>query len=256
MRWRCRTQLEQELGKSLIVATDLERRFDDEIALDGVSLEVRAGEIHAVVGLNGAGKTTLMRILVGMARADSGTATILGNEVTSAPSSLWSKVGHSIEFPFAYPELTVVENLSIAAELHGIPRPNVADLVSETIDKFELAHWKGRRARKLSLGNRQRVGLAAAVLHDPSVLVLDEPTNALDPSGVVFVRDMLADFASRGSAILVSSHHLDEVARIADRITVLHRGRIVGSLAPGEMDLEKRFFDMVYSADQAMVTDR
>lgn len=228
------------------------RRFGDELALDGVSLEVGAGEIHAIVGLNGAGKTTLMRILVGMARADSGTSIILDHEVSAVPPELWKEVGHSIESQFAYPELTVVENLSIAAELHGVARADVLELVSEAIVKFELGPWKDRRARALSTGNRQRLGLAAAVLHDPSVLVLDEPTNALDPSGVVFVRDMLTDAARRGSAILVSSHHLDQVARISDRITVLHRARIVGTLDPGEKDLEKQFFDMVYRADRAM----
>lgn len=228
------------------------RRFEDELALDGVSLEVGAGEVHAIVGLNGAGKTTLMRILVGMARADSGVSKILDHNVASLPPVLWSEVGHSIESQFAYPELTVMENLSMAAELHGAPRPRVPELVSGAIEKFQLAHWKDRRARALSLGNRQRLGLAAAVINDPSVMVLDEPTNALDPSGVVFVRDMLTDAAHRGSAVLVSSHHLDEVARIADRITVLHRARIVGSLDPTGMDLEKQFFDMVYGVDQAM----
>jgi ABC-2 type transport system ATP-binding protein len=228
------------------------RRYEDELALDGVSLEVRAGEVHALVGLNGAGKTTLMRILVGMARADSGVSMILDHEVNSVPHHLWSEVGHSVESQFAYPELTVVENLSIAAELHGVDHSEVPELVSDTIEKFELGHWRKRRTRTLSAGNRQRLALAAAVVHDPSVLVLDEPTNALDPSGVVFVRDILTDAAHRGSAILVSSHHLDQVARVADRITVLHRGSIVGALDPGGKDLERQFFDMVYGVDQAM----
>lgn len=235
-----------------ILANDLVRRFGDELALDGVTIDVVAGEIHAIVGLNGAGKTTLMRILVGMARADSGVSMILGHDSGSAPAALWSEVGHSIESQFAYPELTVVENLSTAAELHGVPRSEVSDLVSNAIEKFELDHWKDRRSRTLSLGNRQRLGLAAAVIHDPSVLVLDEPTNALDPSGVVFVRALLTDAARRGSAILVSSHHLDQVARIADRITVLHRARIIGSLDPRESDPEKQFFDMVYGVDRTL----
>ncbi len=217
-----------------------------------MSLEVRAGEVHALVGLNGAGKTTLMRILVGMARADSGVSMILDHEVNSVPHHLWSEVGHSVESQFAYPELTVVENLSIAAELHGVDHSDVPELVSDTIEKFELGHWGKRRARTLSAGNRQRLALAAAVVHDPSVFVLDEPTNALDPSGVVFVREILTDAAYRGSAILVSSHHLDQVARVADRITVLHRGSIVGALDPGGKDLERQFFDMVYGVDQAM----
>lgn len=227
---------------------DLTRRFGDDIAVDRLDLDVQRGEIHAVVGLNGAGKTTLMRLLLGMLKPDSGKALVNGFEAASAPGAVWARVGHLIETPFAYPELTVRENLTAAALLHGLDG-EIASTIEETTDLFGLGRWSDRRAGHLSQGNRQRLGIASATVHDPFILILDEPANALDPAGVVFMRGFLERCASRGSAVLVSSHHLDELARIADRITVLHRGRHVGDLDPAGVDLEKRFFDLVYQAD-------
>jgi ABC-2 type transport system ATP-binding protein len=164
-----------------------------------------------------------------------------------APPSTWRNVGHLIETPFTYPELTVRETVLSAARLRGLDRGAAADATGRVLSELALDHWAHRRARTLSLGNRQRVGLACAVVHDPQVLVLDEPSNALDPAGVVRVRRRLADAADHGAAVLVSSHHLDEMARVAHRITVLHAGRVLGTLDPGGADLERQFFEMVYA---------
>lgn len=235
----------------LIRASGLVRRFDGEAAVDGIDLDVESGEIHAIVGLNGAGKTTLMRLVLGMLRPQAGTAQILGHEAWQADVSIWRHVGCAVESPFAYPELTVRENLESAALLHGMPRTDFDDEIERAIDRFELRRWAGRRASTLSLGNRQRLGLAAALVHEPSILVLDEPANALDPAGVVFIRELLRASADRGAAVMVSSHHFDQLARVADRITVLHRGRVVGKLDADGADLEQQFFEMVHAADQA-----
>lgn len=234
-----------------LAARGLVRWFGDDRAVDGLDLDVAAGEIHAVVGLNGAGKTTLMRLLLGMLEPDAGRACVLGTDATNVRPRRWEQVGHLIEAPFAYPELTVRQNIAAAGLLHGLERSRLSEAVDRMLDEFGLARWSARRARHLSLGNRQRLGLASALVHAPWVLVLDEPANALDPAGVVFVRDLLTAMKARGAAILVSSHHLDELARIADRITVLHRGRQVGMLDPTGTDLESRFFDLVYEADLA-----
>ena len=234
-----------------IACRGLTRRFNDDVAVDGVDLEVRAGEIHAIVGLNGAGKTTLMRLLLGMLTPDDGHAEILEHPLSSATPAVWSGVGHLIETPFAYPELPIVENLTVAAMLHGVESSEIATVVGRLVEEFGLSRWAGKRARALSSGNRQRLGLASALIHRPSLLILDEPANSLDPAGLVFTRDLLRSFVGDGGAVFLSSHHLDELARVADRISVLHRGRIVGSLDPSGVDLERTFFALVYEADLA-----
>lgn len=235
-----------------LAAHGLRRSFSGHTALDGLDLDVRAGEVHAVVGLNGAGKTTLFRLMLGMLRPDAGRALVLGVDATDAPRTLWRRVGHLVEAPLAYPELTVRENLHAAALLHGLGAGAAAAAVTTWVDRLELDPWLDRRTTHLSTGNRQRLGLAAGLLHGPEVLVLDEPANALDPSGVVLIRDVLRELRADGAAVLVSSHHLDQLARVADRITVLHRGRHVGSLEPGGADLEQAFFELVHAADRSV----
>jgi len=235
---------------ALISAKSLARSFGGDQAVDGVDLFVHEGEVHALVGLNGAGKTTLMRLLLGMLDADAGVASIAGEDVARAGTSTWSGVGYLVETPFFYPELTTRENVRMAGILHGVEETALESSVQRTIDMLELGHWADRRAGSLSLGNRQRLGLGAALVHDPPVLLLDEPANALDPAGVVLVRDLLRARAADGTAILVSSHHLDQLARVADVITVMHRGRVVGGLDPFVADLEQRFFDLVREAEE------
>jgi ABC-2 type transport system ATP-binding protein len=226
------------------------RTFGTERAIDGIDLDVHGGEIHAIVGLNGAGKTTLMRMLLGMAQPTAGRALVAGHDAHSAPPDVWRTVGYLIETPFTYPELTVRENLYAAALLHGVERGDITVESDRVIEMFELSHWEHRRSRTLSLGNRQRLGLAAAMVHDPTILILDEPANALDPAGVVRIREVLRTSAAKGAAILVSSHHLDQLARVADRITILHRGRSVGALDPAGIDLEQQFFDRILAVDR------
>lgn len=233
-----------------ISAWRVSKALDGLPVLDEVSLDVGPSEIHALVGLNGAGKTTLLRILLGMLKPDVGSAHLTGLPVAAAGAQVWSRVGQMLETPFAYPELTAYENVYCSARLHGMNRDAAGPATSRAMTDLGLEQYATRRAGTLSLGNRQRVGLAAALVHEPDVLVLDEPTNALDPRGVIILRRLLQEACrDRGAAIVVSSHHLDEVARIADRISVLHRGRIIGTLQPGIVDLERRFFDLVLEAD-------
>ena len=232
-------------------ASDLCRSFGADRAVEDVDLEVLPGQIHALVGLNGAGKTTLMRLLLGMLRPDRGSVTIFGRPVTNARNDLWRQVGHMLDTAFGYPELTAAENLRCAALLRGMPEANARAAVNGGISDLRLGRWADRPTRTLSTGNRQRLGLACALLGDSDVLVLDEPTTALDPAGVVLVRTLLRAAATRGAAVLVSSHHLDEMARIADHISVMHRGRIVGALDPAGVDLERTFFDLILAVDEA-----
>jgi len=229
----------------------LVHEFNDLPVLRDINLCVAPGEVHALIGFNGAGKSTLMRAALGMLRPDAGSIHLFGVGIADADAAVWGRVGHLIDTPFAYPELTVQENLWAAARLHGVPISEVTAAVDLIVAELELEPWAQRRANTLSLGNRQRVGLASALVHRPRLLVLDEPTNALDPSGVVLLRELLMGAASNGAAVLVSSHHLDEVARMADRVSVIHAGVIVGELDPHGVDLERAFFAMVHAADEA-----
>jgi ABC-2 type transport system ATP-binding protein len=234
-----------------LTARGVSRSFGREPALVKVDLSVDPGKIVALVGLNGAGKSTLMRLLLGMLRPDTGSVEVLGHPVRGAGAAVWSRVGHLIETPPRYRELTVQESIYSAGRLQGFDRPPAERLPAETITLLELAHWRDRRTSALSLGNRQRLGIATAVVHRPDVLVLDEPSNTLDPLGVVRVRELLRVLATKQrTAVLVSSHHLDEVARMADRIVILHRGRTVGELDPAGPDVERAFFARVLHADQ------
>ena len=229
----------------LLEARDLTRLFEGSVGVRGLDVTVAGGEVHALVGLNGAGKTTLMRLLLGMLQPDSGTVRLEGRDIRGVDAATWASVGHLVDQPFAYPELDVRSNLTIAALLRGLPAARVADTVERTITEFEFERYARIRARVLSRGNLQRVGLACALQHDPGLVILDEPTIALDPKGVILLRESLLRRASAGAAILVSSHHLDEVARIANRITVINRGRIIGRLDPRGVDIERAFFTLV-----------
>lgn len=220
------------------------RRFS-QAGVHELDLDVAAGEIVALVGLNGAGKSTLMRLSLGMVRPDSGTVHLFGIPLTRLGAAQWRQVGSLVETPLAYPELTLGENLHVAGLLRGASRRRV----EEAIDDWGLGPVAARRFRRLSLGTRQRAGLAAALLHRPRLLVLDEPGNWLDPASVLHLRDTLTRLASTGSAILVSSHHLDEMARIAQRILLMNAGRIIGSLENTGDNLERTFFDRVLEDD-------
>ena len=239
-----------------ITADRIAATLGGNAVLHGVSLEVGPSEIHALVGLNGAGKTTLLRTLLGMLRPESGRATIRGNDVATMAPHEWARVGQMLETPFAYPELTASENVYASARLHGLGPGSASAATTRAIEALGIDAYADRRARILSTGNRQRVGLAAALVHAPSVIILDEPSNGLDPRGVIVLRRLLQAAAkNHGASVLVSSHHLDEVARIADTITVLHRGSIIGTLQPGAVDLERAFFDLVLEADSSLPED-
>jgi len=230
-----------------IAAQEVTRQFANGSGVFAADLKVHAGEIVALIGLNGAGKTTLMKLLLGMLKPDSGNVEINGRNISSMPAADWKVVGHVIEYPLAYPELTVRQNLQLVSRLRDSNDPHGTDVI---IKELSLGMYADRGVRSLSLGNRQRVGLASALMHHPEVVVLDEPTNSLDPAGVIALRDALHRCVARGAGVLVSSHHLDEVSRLANRILVMNGGRIIGQLPPGEANLEHAFFELVRQDDE------
>jgi len=193
---------------------------------------VKQGEIYGFLGLNGAGKTTTIRALLGMIRPSAGDVKVLEQAVGPNGRGPWARIGHLVESPSAYPELTVRENLEIARRLHWIADPNAT---SHIIEKLALATYADRKAGTLSSGNLQRLGLARALLHEPELLILDEPANGLDPAGVVEIRELLASLArEEGVTIFMSSHILTEVDRLATRIGIIHKGHLIE-----ELDIDK-----------------
>ena len=203
-----------------------------------LNFSVAAGEIVALIGRNGAGKTTLLRLALGLIRP---TAGMVRRTVSNGD------IGQLIDAPFCYPELTVAQNLRMHAWLYGIDPEHITD----SINRWELQSYRDRLFRKLSLGNKQRVGLAGAFQHQPRLIVLDEPTNALDPMGIVTLRTVVKERAAAGCGVVVSSHHLDEVAAIAHRIVVVNSGRIITELSPTTPQLESRFFQAILTDDQS-----
>jgi ABC-2 type transport system ATP-binding protein len=206
------------------------KRYGDVTAVDSVSLHVAPGEIYALLGLNGAGKTTLIRLLLGMVRPTAGDVTVLGEPIRRGTRTVWSRVGYLVETSSAYPELTVRENLLLQARLHRLGGRRGA--VDDVIEALALVPYTDRRARTLSLGNAQRLGLAKALLHRPELLVLDEPSNGLDPAGVVEIRELIRGL---GVTVLLSSHVLGEVARVATRIGIIHHGQLVRELDAADL---------------------
>jgi ABC-2 type transport system ATP-binding protein len=239
-----------------IAASGLTKRFGSFTAVNDLSLNIRRGEIYGFLGLNGAGKTTTIRMLLGMIKPSAGSVSLFGIKVQPGQRSIWQRVGYLVETPHAYPDLTVRENMEIVRRLRHL---NNANAVDKVIGELGLTHYAKRRARTLSLGNAQRLGLAKALIHHPDLLLLDEPANALDPAGIVEIRNLLRGLAENsGVTIFISSHILTEVARLATRIGVVHEGRLVKELDARELaeQEEQHLAVDVHDTDAALSTLR
>jgi ABC-2 type transport system ATP-binding protein len=204
----------------MLTASRLSRRFGDRIALDDVSFTLEAGEIFALLGPNGAGKTTTLRILAGLIAPSSGSVQVDGEPMgpRSAPR-LRAHIGFLTEAPGLWDRLTVRQNLLVYARLYGLSSPERA--VETALERFEIRDRGDDRAAQLSKGLKQRVALARSILHDPRIAMLDEPTSGLDPESARDVRELILSLRERGRAVLLCTHNLDEVERVADRVAVL-----------------------------------
>lgn len=230
-----------------IETNELTKRYRDVVAVDHLSLQVARGEIYAFLGLNGAGKTTTIRLLLGMIKPTYGTANVLQTRVRLGRQVPWSSVGYLVEIPHHYPELTVYENLEGARRLHPRTEPKA---VGRIIEQLGLAAYAGRKAGTLSQGNAQRLGLAKALLHDPELLILDEPANGLDPAGIVEIRELLLSLTKeKGVTVFMSSHILAEVSRLARRIGIIHKGRLLQELDVDALERNRRRRVLVRARD-------
>ncbi|GAA3804765.1 ABC transporter ATP-binding protein [Streptomyces coacervatus] len=221
-------------------ARGITKCFGDVVALDGVDLDVTQGQIHGLVGPNGAGKTTLLGLLLGLAVADSGRLEILGAPVGRAFDAPEGVAGF-VDGPGLYPSLTARQNLAALARLRGLGAYTAA--IDEALDQVGLTAVADDKARGFSLGMRQRLGLAAALLTKPRLLVLDEPSNGLDPAGKRHVHGVLNRLAADGASVVVSSHRMDDLEAMCSEVTILATGRVVFSGPIGKLAAENRELD-------------
>lgn len=215
-------------------ARNLSKQYKQLRALNSVNMEIKRGDIYGFVGENGAGKTTLIRILTGLATQTGGEIALFGESQTANLPKQRRRIGGIVEIPALYPNLTAAENLEVCRLQRGIPGK---DCIEETLKLVGLTDTGKRKAKNFSLGMKQRLGLAMALLGDPEFLVLDEPVNGLDPAGIVEFRELLKRLnKERGITILISSHLLSELYQLATRYGFIHRGEMIEQITLEELD--------------------
>jgi ABC-2 type transport system ATP-binding protein len=215
----------------VIRTNSLSKSFGKSLVVSDLSIHVAEGEIFGFLGVNGAGKTTTIGMLLGMIRPSTGEISILGYKLP-AGSDLWSNVGYQIGTNDSYPNLTIEENLKIVCRYRRIKESRI----NEIIDLLNLARYRNRKASELSLGNLQRLAIAKALIHRPKIIILDEPTNGLDPAAIVEVRKLIKSLSEDGSTVFMSSHILSEVSQLATRIAIIHDGRLIREITSTQLD--------------------
>jgi sodium transport system ATP-binding protein len=218
--------------------------------LRGISLQAQAGEIFGLLGPNGAGKTTTLRIISTLLSPDSGSVEVLGFDTLTAPEEVRRRVGVVTAEIGVYPRLSARENITFFAELSGVDGHDLQRRVDAVIERLDIGSFAGQRADSLSSGQKQKVAIARAVVHDPEVLMFDEPTSNLDVLASKEVREFMVESKSRGKCVIFSTHVMHDAERLCDRITILHEGEVVASGATADVrgnrrDLEDAFLALV-----------
>ncbi|MCB0689031.1 MAG: ABC transporter ATP-binding protein [Saprospiraceae bacterium] len=217
----------------VISTSGLTKRYGQTDVVSHLDLDVQSGQIYSFIGLNGAGKTTTMRMLLGMIRPTSGYYKIFDGRYKN--HEMWRKIGYMIESTYAYPDLTVREYLQVFYHYYQLVDRS---MVGQMINRLQLERYANTKTRFLSLGNLQRLGIARALMHQPQLLILDEPVNGLDPAGIVEIRHLFQAMAAEGTTIFISSHLLSEVAKISDRLGIIHQGRLLKELSSEDLSKE------------------
>lgn len=211
----------------MILTENLSKYFNDFLAVDNVNLQVRAGEVLALLGPNGAGKTTTVRMLTTVLRPSGGTARVAGFDVRTDPGKVRSAVGVLTEDHGLYDRMHLEEYLDFFGQLYDMPPAKRKERIHFLLEKFDLLEARNRRIGKFSKGMRQKLSLARSLLHAPPVLLLDEPTSAMDPASARLVRDAIKTLRSEDRAIIVCTHNLAEAEELADKIAIIRAGRII-----------------------------
>ena len=223
----------------MIEVRELSKQYGDVTAVDGVTFKAESGQITGFLGPNGAGKTTLMRMLTCFLPPSSGTATVDGFDTAEASLEVRRRIGYLPELPPLYHDMTVESYLDFVAKIKGVPSPQLRSRLDETMEKTAITHVARTVIGQLSKGYKQRVGLAQALVHNPPVLILDEPTVGLDPKQIIEIRETIKSL--RGDhTIILSTHILPEVSMTCDKIVIINNGRIVGEGSPESLTAQLR----------------
>ena len=213
----------------MIAIRDLVKHYGQFAAVDGISLEVRPGEIHGFLGPNGAGKTTTIRMIAGLVKPTAGAISVNGHDVAVEPEAAKASLGFIPDRPYIYEKLTAGEFLTFHGGLYGLEADSTRERVQEMLELFELARWKDELVESFSHGMKQRLVMCAAFLHRPQAVVVDEPMVGLDPRGARLIKDVFRKMSARGVAILMSTHTLEVAQEMCDRISIILKGRIIAT---------------------------
>jgi ABC-2 type transport system ATP-binding protein len=207
-----------------LVVNSIQKRFGEIVALDGVSFTAEPGRIFGLLGANGAGKTTAMRIVLDILRADAGTVTWQGRSNTAVPRRTW---GYLPEERGLYLEMRVMDVLRFFARLYGVPGDAATIEVEDWLERFRIPDYRDRKVKELSKGNQQKIQFIAAILHDPNVLIMDEPFSGLDPVNVQLLKEAFLEMRRRGKALIFSTHQMETVEELCESIVIIDRGKVV-----------------------------
>lgn len=231
----------------LIETKKLTKIYGEQTAVNSVDLHVKSGRIYGLLGRNGAGKTTIMKMILGLTSITSGEVDVFGKNIKGREKRVYPRIGAIIETPGFYQNLTGTENLEIFAKLRGTASPNA---VKHALEVVGLPYKDKKLFGKYSLGMKQRLGIANAILHDPELLILDEPTNGLDPIGIAEMRDFIKKLSrERGKTILISSHILSEIALLADDIGIIDHGVLLEENSMEELEKKNRKYIQLQVSD-------
>ncbi len=231
----------------VIETKQLTKIYGEQTAVSKVNLHVKKGRIYGLLGRNGAGKTTIMKMVLGLASITSGEVDVFGKNIKGREKRVYPRIGAIIETPGFYPNLTGTENLEIFAKLRGTAAPHA---VKNALEIVGLPYKDKKLFSKYSLGMKQRLGIANAILHDPELLILDEPTNGLDPIGIAEVRDFIKELsAAQGKTILISSHILSEISLLADDIGIIDNGVLLEESGMRELEEKNRKYILLQVSD-------
>lgn len=231
----------------IIETKQLTKNYGEQVAVNSVNLHVKKGRIYGLLGRNGAGKTTLMKMILGLTSITCGEVDVFGQNIKGREKRVYPRIGAMIETPGFYPNLTATENLEIFAKLRGTSAPNA---VENALKVVGLPYKDKKLFGKYSLGMKQRLGIANAIMHDPELLILDEPTNGLDPIGIAEMRDFIKNLSvEHGKTILISSHILSEISLLADDIGIIDKGILLEESSMKELENKNRNYIMLQVSD-------